>query len=247
MRKRSEAPAQQSLVSAAEKTIPLPLGEGTLPKGGESPRLPIETDLSAMCIELKKRGYGKVRLTSVIDWLPQVRHVVAMWLDGQIPEDDIPEAIKGLKGEHEDSAPPAHQKPAEKSRASVDITAVFGEGLPPAAPKKAESTVVHRESVRGKGEEVIELVAGELLSSPDTVTISLGPEKYYPVAKSYNNFEVGMLSATVHLKPGQTRSAAAREAFAELMVLRAEFREAQRVDFLRSLKGMLTDETGEGK
>ena len=233
MRKRSEAPAQQSLVSAAEKTIPLPLGEGTLPKGGESPRLPIETDLSAMCIELKKRGYGKVRLTSVIDLLPQVRHVVAMWLDGQIPEDDIPEAIKGLKGEHEDSAPPAHQKPAEKSRASVDITAVFGEGLPPAAPKKAESTVVHRESVRGKGEEVIELVAGELLSSPDTVTISLGPEK--------------MLSATVHLKPGQTRSAAAREAFAELMVLRAEFREAQRVDFLRSLKGMLTDEKGEGK
>ena len=194
MRKRSEA----GPVQPAEK-----------PLGGEWTRLPIEDDPSAMHIALKGRGY-EVGVQAVRDWAEGPRHLVAMWLTGALSEDDIPEAIRGLK-----------------KRASVDLTS------PPPAPAKAAGKLCT---------ETVALVEGELLSAPDTVTVSFGSEKFYPVAKSYNNFEVGMLSMTVHVQPGQDRLQVARAAHADMRKLREEFREAQRLDFLRSLKGMLSDE-----
>jgi hypothetical protein len=228
MRKRSEASVQQGLLSAEEKTVPLPLGEGT-PKVSESPRLPIESDLSAMCIALKERGYGKVRLSHVADWLPQVRHIVAMWLGGQIPETDIPEAIKSLKGEHEDVQ--AHVKaPEPPPETKADDS-----------PRHAAMRVASRGLDSPVKAETIELVAGELLTPPDTITVTWGAEKFYPSAKGYNNFEVGMVSTTVHLKPGQDKLSVASAAYDELEKLGEEFRERKRVSFLRGLKGILSD------
>ena len=228
MRKRSEAaPGQQSMV---------PAQEAEKPKVSESPKLPIEGDLSAMYIELKKRGFVLVRLSDVSGWLPQVRHVVAMYLSGQLSEEDVPEAVKSFRGEHEDAQPYAAvvkevaeaAKAQNKLRASVNIQDL-GESLP------------FVENLASKKCETIELVAGELLAPPDTITVTWGAEKFYPSAKGYNNFEVGMVSTTLHLKPGQDKLGAAREAYGLLEKLGEEFRERKRVNFLRALKGVLED------
>jgi hypothetical protein len=271
MRKRSEAPVQQSF-TPAEKTVPLPLGE--VPKGADSLKLPIEGDLSAMCVALKGRGYGKVRLTTVTDWLPQVRHVVAMWLDGQLQESDLPESIKGLKGEHVEGGSPAHAKPTVEKDVSPEELARYkaaGEELAfsveddkgkdarrkeseklkkytdPEFQKPAEEKPRASVDIQTPGKSLPPVVdrypeiLGELISTPDTVTVTWGSEKFYPTSKSYNNFEVGMLSTTVHLKSGQDKSAAARAAYDELEKLGEEFRERKRVSFLRGLKGILGD------
>ena len=200
MRKRSEA--------GPTEVAPAPRVLGN--------RLPMEDDPSAMSIALKKRGYD-IGPSAVRDWATGPLHLVAMWLNGDLSEDDIPEAIRGLK-----KLPSAEE---------VVSFAVAGSRESLTQPGSA--------MVPGKLEET----SGELLlvTPPDTLTVTWGSEKIYPSQGSYSNFEVGMLSTTVHLAPGENKEVRARKEYATLTKMAEDFREQKRVSFLRAIKGMKDD------
>ena len=236
MRKRSESPPQQ----AEEKQEPV--------KGGDSRRYPIEEDLSAMQIALKAMGY-QTKLTDVTGWESHVRHFVAMVVNGDMREEDLPEAVLRFKGAPQEAPKvPTAREVVESVQGGIDKIFENVKGAVAEASLKVidggKSDSARHDSTRraAKGGSITaELVEGEMLLSPDTVTVSWGQEKFYPVAGSYNSFEVGILSTTVHLKPGEDRATAVRSAYADLAKLGEEFREQKRVSFLRALKGLRED------
>jgi len=176
----------------------------------------MEDDPSAMSIALKKRGYD-IGPSVVRDWATGPLHLVAMWLNGDLSEDDIPEAIRGLK-----KLPSAEEVVSSVVAGSRESLTQPGSAMVP-----------------GKLEET----SGELLlvTPPDTLTVTWGSEKIYPSQGSYSNFEVGMLSTTVHLAPGENKEVRARKEYATLTKMAEDFREQKRVSFLRAIKGMKDD------
>src|ERR1700727_3943409 len=75
-RKRSEALAETV-------TAPEPAKAEVKPKElyEAGSRYPMENDLSAMCIRLKRQKGYRVPVSTIAGWSPQERHVVATWLE----------------------------------------------------------------------------------------------------------------------------------------------------------------------
>ena len=219
MRKRSEAGPTE------EAPAPRVLGN----------RLPMEDDPSAMSIALKKRGYD-IGPSVVRDWATGPLHLVAMWLNGDLSEDDIPEAIRGLK-----KLPSAEEVVSSVVAGSSAVLEKLAEEKRSTRPRTQRESLTQPGSAMVPGK--LEETSGELLlvTPPDTLTVTWGSEKIYPSQGSYSNFEVGMLSTTVHLAPGEDKEKRARSEYATLAKLAEDFREQKRVSFLRFVKGIKDD------
>lgn len=68
----------------------------------------------------------------------------------------------------------------------------------------------------------------------DRITVSWGNEKFG--MPNYSSFEVGLISATIAVKPGESRVDVARRAYLEIEKLGEELRERKRDSFLAALK-----------
>lgn len=246
MRKRSEAvPGQGTL----DEPKAIPAKEGH--------RYPMETDFSEMSIALAKKGYA-TGVHVVGHWEPQVRHVVAMWLEGDLAESDIPEAVKAYKkrdGETITISTPETRKRTQvphtvesrvdemMDRTVAKVIEKHGPALAKADKhfKETTATAVARASAESKMEKPI---FGELLplqSPPETFTITSGEEKYFPVNGSYNSFAIPVMTHTFNFNPGEDKVARVRAESVVLDSLKSEMREVARVSYLRSLKGIKAD------
>lgn len=228
MRKRVDVQAEEAARESgggksptAERTVPLPMGGA---KVSDAPELPIERDLSAMCIELQKRGYGLVRLTNVSDWAPQVRHIVAMWLVGQLSEGDVPEAIKVFKGEKKDESP-RDDPPAKREDRKRGSDLVQTEEGP--------KTRMQEDADRDQAAYYAKQDPGGPQFRVEYVEVTWGEERYAPV--SYQSFGVGPFSARIACKPGESPEAALERGYAMLESFARKARERKLAEYVEDI------------
>ncbi len=252
MRKRTVTDASGNVVNGAvsteARTAPLFKEiEGPPP----SAKIPIEDDLSAMCIAIKKKSY-RVGLLKITGWTPQERHVVAMWLTGMT--EDLPAVVErdGIQlfagaeetaGDMFKSNPPAKVVITDAAVAASQQKLAEAQALAKqkaeeqaaknAAKREAEqnerSRVANQESVAGGT-----VLGGELLSLdvPETVTVVWGEEKY---SQNYSTFTVGPFSATANVPLGKTRAEVMRELYADLDAMGREQLKAKGDKFMRTV------------
>jgi hypothetical protein len=257
MRKRVDVQAEEAARESGGVDAP-PAQEA--PRVGASPKLPMEDQFSEMCIELQKRGYGLVRLMNVTEWLPQVRHIVAMWLAGQISEDQVPEAIKAFKGEKKDehphaAPPPADAKPRELREKKLDDYAAeinrqrkrvaVGQDAHPTEPARTPGLVRTPEGVKTRLQDEADRdqaahyarEAKQDSSGPvfriEHVDVAWGEEKYTPVP--YQTFSVGPFSARIALGPGESPEAAIGRGYAVLDAFAKRVREKKLDDYVAEI------------
>lgn len=244
MRKRVDVQAEESAKVAGEP----PPETKVMDRVAAAAKLPMEDAHSEMCVALKARGYGLVRLTNVAEWDPQTRHVVAMWLTGQIDEEYVPEAVKRFRGEHDPAAPPQYAKPAAPAEPGPKTSLVEPEAPKREMRKRGSDLVQTAEGVKTRmqdeadrdqaaahGTMRVEEMAGTLLSTAtDAVTVTWGEEKYTPVP--YQTFGVGPFSATVAVAPGESDAAALERAYAVLDAFAKKVKEKKLADYVEEVR-----------
>lgn len=261
MRKRTQSTEQPDKPSAEARTQNMFEGYQPPAKSPEPEwqRFPLEENIAGMVMAIGDRGYG-VPLTAVAAWSPHQRHVVAMWLAGKSGggTDDLPELVRP----YIDPTLPYWEKQREASDAAMAskvvvapeaivtpvsmgaeqlLEAVAADTAKVFEAPEAKSRVVKLADRRPDSKPFdvhVAIADADELREGETVTATWGAEKYTPVANSYSTFEVGPFTATVAVRPGETRSSALRRAYAELEEVASEIRERKKTEFIAALKGM---------